>query len=86
MWTLIRVGLTNLSRDRVVQALDVPVADRVLLDLRHRLRRPSGRHAEIDVAVVRITRTSASASPPASQRNRVCECGPRRPRKAAVPR
>jgi hypothetical protein len=35
---------------------------------------------------VRITRTSASASPPASQRNRVCECGPRRPRKAAVPR
>ena len=57
-----RSGCINLRRDRVAQALTFVAADRVLLDLRHRVRRPARtrpRRASASPSSTRITRSSA---------------------------
>ena len=65
--TLLRISWTNLQRDRVAQALDVPAADRVLLDLRDRVRQP-GRRVDGAHPRRRRRRGPQRVQPPARRR------------------
>ena len=86
MATLLRIGWTNLRRDRVAPDAHVPAADRVLLDLRHRVRQP-GRCADCPHPRRGRGRGSLRVEPAArrraAERERACACG-RRPTPTAT--